>query len=365
MSVLGRSLFSPGSDEALGRLAVERGWVTPEQVAGGAEPLARRLLGLNLITPQQWLSLLAIQSGELTWCRACNGDYDPRVSAACPACSGGAGRIGRFTVVRELGRGGMGVVLEVRDPARGGIAVALKVVPEQEAGRQRIERLRREAELAARLRHPHIVQIHEAGSARDPSGRLLHYVAMDLVEGATLAQHQREGTLDRGAQLKIFRDICDAVAHAHALGILHRDLKPSNVLVETSGRAVLADLGLASDPEGDPMLTPSQAVMGTLAYMAPEQALGATKRIDSRTDVWGLGVMLYEILTGRLPFRARAQEKLLDEILTLEPPAPEGPLGPVCLKALSKEPSGRYRDAGELREALGRTGEDPLYLTKS
>jgi serine/threonine-protein kinase len=357
---LGRTLFDAGGDEALGRLAVERGWLRPEQLGGGdpAEPLGRRLLRAGLLTPERYLKLVGIGSGELAWCRACDGEYDPRAASACPACSGASRRIGRFEILGQVARGGIGVVLEARDPSAGR-RVALKVIPEREAAPQAIERLRREAEVARALDHPNIVRIYETGMARDPSGQPLHYIAMELVQGRTLAQILRERALGREALLGIFRSVVGAVAYAHARGVLHRDLKPSNILVEASGRAVLADFGLARDPAAEPMLTPSHALMGTLLYMAPEQVEGATRRIDARTDVFALGVILYEILEGRHPFEARSQERLLERILKEDPPAPAGPWGAICAKALAKDPGARWRDGGALEAALRGAAAEP------
>jgi serine/threonine-protein kinase len=350
---LGRNLFG-ASDETVADLACRRGWVTAEQLEacraqGGS--LTQRLLERNLLSARQLLSLIQIRNGELRWCRRCDRNFDPRLSADCPFCAGGVGAIGRFAVVREVARGGMGLVLEAIDPDSNR-RVALKLIPEREAPPEFLERLRREARIAGRLDHPHIVRIHETGVARDPAGEPMHYVAMDFVEGRTLAQIQREGGTDRAALLAIFRTVVAATAYAHAQGVWHRDLKPSNVLVEAGGRVVLADFGLARDAEETRLLTPSGAMMGTACYMAPEQVLGVTRRIDARTDVWALGVMLYEILAGRLPFVAGAPGQLLESILKEDPAPLPGALGALSLRALTKDPPGRPRDAGVLEREL-------------
>lgn len=352
---LGRALFAPGGDDAFARIAVGRRYVTDAQLREcGDGALPQELLRRGLISTDQVLTVLQIQNGDLRWCERCDAEYDPRVLTGCPACDGdGAARIGRYRVIREVARGGMGVVLEAE--ADDGRRVALKVIPEREAGLQEIERLRREAKIARRLQHPNIVRIHEMDMTRDPSGGPLHYLVMDYVEGRTLAQVMREG--DRPRVLRLLLQVADAVAYAHAEGVLHRDLKPSNVIVADSGEAVLADFGLARDSATGTMLTPTHAVMGTAQYMAPEQVMGVTRHIDARTDVYALGVMLYEAATGRLPYAAPAQDKLFEMILTAEPTPPDdAALAPICARAMRKDPRTRYPDgaafAAALREAL-------------
>ena len=348
---LGRSLFSPGRADDFARIAVARRYVTDAQIRECGASAAQELLKRGLISADQLLTVLQIQNGDLRWCERCDGDYDPRVLIGCPACDGdGGARIGRYRVRREVARGGMGVVLEAEDPDTGR-RVALKVIPEREAGLQEIERLRREAKIARRLQHPNIVRIYEMDMARDPSGGPLHYLVMDFVEGRTLGQVMRDG--DRPRSLGLLLQVAGAVAYAHAQGVLHRDLKPSNVIVANSGLAVLADFGLARDSSTGTMLTPTHAVMGTAQYMAPEQVMGVTRHIDARTDVYALGVMLYEIAAGRLPFVAPAQDQLFDLILKTDPAPLEDPdLAPVCLRALRKDPRARYVDGGDFARAL-------------
>ncbi len=236
-------------------------------------------------------------------------------------------RHGRFEIVRELGRGGSGTVYEAVDPGMKR-RLALKVLTGGS-----LERLRREAEAAARLRHPNVVTIFEVGA---------DYLAMELVEG-------RPGVPDLKALLVVAR----AVDHAHAKGVVHRDLKPANVMVAKDGRLVLTDFGLARI-EGGEALTRTGAVAGTPVYMAPEQVRGEISRIGPATDVWALGVMLYELAAGRLPFEGSTPAAVYEGILKDEPKPIDGPLGAITARALDKDPTRRYPDAGAFADDLER-----------
>lgn len=243
---------------------------------------------------------------------------------------------GRYEIVREIGRGGMSVVYEARDP-RLGRRVALKVL--QEVGP---ERARREAEAAARLRHPNVVTVHEVGP---------DYIVMDLVEGRTLAEALPD--LDRGERLRILEAVAEAVAHAHAHGVIHRDLKPANVLLESGGRPVLTDFGLAR-LEGGEDLTRTGAVIGTPHYMAPEQVRGEGPRAGPPADVWALGVLLYEMLSDRRPFEGETPLAIYEKIVHTDPKPLGGDLGAIAARALEKDPARRYPDAGAMLEDLRR-----------
>ncbi len=246
-------------------------------------------------------------------------------------------RHGRFELVREIGRGGSGTVHEAFDPHLKR-RIALKVIT---GGN--LERLRREAEAAARLRHPNVVTVFEVGP---------DYLAMELVEG-------HAGVPDLPALLTVAK----AVAHAHGQGVVHRDLKPANVMVADDGRIALTDFGLARI-EGGEALTQTGAVAGTPVYMAPEQVRGETSRIGPRTDVWALGVMLYEIASGRLPFDGETPAAVYEAILRDDPRPLEGPVGAVAARALDKDPGARYPHAGAFAADLERhlTGQ-PVEAT--
>jgi tetratricopeptide (TPR) repeat protein len=239
-------------------------------------------------------------------------------------------RLGRFEIVREIARGGMSVVYEARDPSLGR-SVALKVLKDGSP-----ERLRREAEAAARLRHPNVVAVHEVGDG---------WIAMDLLRGRTLAE------VAVGERLEALETVARAVAHAHAEGVVHRDLKPGNVMVEPDGRVVLTDFGLARI-EGGEDLTRTGAVIGTPHYMAPEQVQG--RGASKASDVWALGVMLHEELSRTRPFDGATALSLYDAIVRSDPAVLPGDLGAVAAKALEKDPARRYPDAGAFAEDLAR-----------
>jgi len=258
--------------------------------------------------------------------------------------------LGRYTILREIARGGMGLVYEAEDPQLMR-RVALKVIRAGDTAPAVIARLRREASIAARLRHPNIVVVHEVGQAGDT-----HFIAMDYVEGCTLADVFRGRLAPRAELVRMIEDVARAVAYAHGQGVIHRDVKPGNVLVEKGTRRVLlTDFGLAHAEDGL-ALTRSQAVMGTPHYMAPEQVDGRARHVDARTDVYGLGAVLYEALAGRPPFTGVTPAELFGRILNEEPSRPPGDpeLAVICLKALEKERGRRYADAGEFADDLAR-----------
>jgi len=274
-------------------------------------------------------------------------------------------RIGPYAIERELGRGGLGVVYLGR--ADGGPPVAIKVLL---AGDQAslVDRARfaREAESAQRLDHPGIVQVHEQGADDD-----ILYIAMDYVDGSGLDEVLRRLRLEE--VVAVLTQVAEAVGHAHAHGVVHRDLKPANVLIrKADGRAVVADFGLAR-VEGARTLTTTGQIMGTPHYLAPEQA-DDSKRVTPATDVYALGAILYEGLTGRPPFDHVQSTPALLRAVLVEPPRPPSEtnhrvprvLEAVCMKALAKAPPDRFPDGAALAAALedaraelwGRTASD-------
>ncbi len=264
-------------------------------------------------------------------------------------------QVGRYRVLREIGRGGAAVVYEAEDVELKR-RVALKILRDADMDATVLARLQREAAIVAGLFHPNIVGVHEIGTARDATGRALHFIAMDFVEGRTLADLLRDRSAPLRELLRILEKVARAAAFAHSRGIVHRDLKPGNVLVETGGRVILTDFGLAVAESFGTRITRSHAVLGTPQYMAPEQVEGRAREIDARTDVYALGVILYEILEGRLPFPGETAAVVYRKILTEDPLAPGArpDLEAVCLKALEKEPGRRYASAEAFADELGR-----------
>jgi len=272
-------------------------------------------------------------------------------------------RLGHFRIVEKIGAGGMGVVYRAHDEQLDR-DVAIKVLP---AGSFRDPsaraRLLREARTASKLNHPHICTIHEVGEADGQA-----YIAMELVEGQTLSARLAGGALPLEQVLRYGLQLADAVAHAHERGIIHRDLKSANVIITPEGRAKVLDFGLAKRLSGEEVteattqtmdsLTGPGAVVGTLAYMAPEQLRG--QPADARSDVWALGVVLYEMAAGQRPFQGQTGFELSSAILSqAPPPLPPGPegalpaeLGAVVERCLEKEPAQRYQRSDEVRAAL-------------
>jgi len=274
-------------------------------------------------------------------------------------------KLGKYTLIRELGRGGMGAVYEALDTQLNR-KVALKLMltnphadPQDLALEE--ERFVREAKMAARLKHSNIVPVYEAGVI---DGR--RFLAMELIEGKAFSAWRKQGSPTVRQQVAVLRDVAQAVHYAHEQGILHRDLKPRNILVDASARPFVTDFGLAKSigKEKEVSLTASGMVVGTPTYMSPEQCQG-TGRIDWRSDIWSLGVMLYEVLAGRPPFEGESPMEIMTKVVRdpVVPPskvavetalALDGTIENICLKALAKDPKDRYPTARALAEDLSK-----------
>ena len=281
-------------------------------------------------------------------------------------------RIGAYLVQRIVAHGGMGTVYEAlqENPRR---TVALKMMRSGMSSPGARRRFDYESEVLARLHHPGIAQIYEAGTHELPSGPVLPYFAMEFVESArTLVRFADEDGLDIDRRVELFARVCDAVQHGHQRGVVHRDLKPSNILVDLSGGPKVIDFGVAraTDTERSTLATRTGEIVGTLRYMSPEQVRGDLAEVDTRSDVYALGVVLYELLTGRpphavddlgLPAAARAIEEV-------DPPRPSTvdaavprELDWVILRALEKHPDRRYHSAAALAADLRRfLAHEPL-----
>jgi serine/threonine protein kinase len=297
-----------------------------------------------------------------------------------------SGQLGDYRILREVGRGGMGVVYEAEQvPLRR--RVALKVLPSAASldARHR-QRFQLEAQTVALLQHEHIVSVYGVGCDQG-----VHYFAMQFIDGWSLAELIRELRRTEPAALPNPKRLpagssrrdhartvawygvqaAEALQHAHEMGIIHRDVKPSNLMVDDRGHLWITDFGLAHLPQDDPSLTRSGDLVGTLRYMSPEQVRGARHEIDAATDIYALGLTLYELVTLRPAFVAADRQVLLRRILQDEPvpprridPAIPRDLETIVLKAIAKEPRARYGSARELADDLGRFLEDQPILAR-
>jgi serine/threonine protein kinase len=267
-------------------------------------------------------------------------------------------KIGRYQIVERIGAGGMGTVYKAHDPhLNRTVAVKLPIIDMPAQDRvMRLERFQREARSAAQVWHPHVCPIYDVGEDQGQP-----FVVMAYVEGQSLAERlaQHGRFEDVAAAVVLVRQVLDALEAVHGHGIVHRDLKPGNIMLDAAGRAVLTDFGLARPEYEAAHLTSDGAIVGTPAYMAPEQAAGQSARIGPWTDLYSVGVVFFQMLTGRLPFEGPALA-VLAKILH-DPPPPLGSLRPyldpgletILLKALGKEPEGRFRSARQFSDALG------------
>jgi tetratricopeptide (TPR) repeat protein len=265
------------------------------------------------------------------------------------------GPLAGYELLAEIGRGGMGVVYKARHVRLKRLVALKMILAGIFAGPRDLARLRQEAEAVARLQHPHITQIY---AIEEQDGQ--PFLALELVESVSLHQHLGGKPLSCGAAAGLAETLARAVAYAHQRGVVHRDLKPSNVLMTPDGTPKITDFGLAKllDAQGP---TATEALIGTPNYMAPEQARGRGKDIGPAADIYSLGAILYELLTGHPPFRGGTLLETLDQVRNREPrppralrPALPRDLETICLKCLEKEPARRYRRAEELADDLRR-----------
>jgi outer membrane protein assembly factor BamB len=279
----------------------------------------------------------------------------PGGPAAADGPSGELRPFGDYELLEEVARGGMGVVYRARQVSLNRTVALKMILAGQLASADDVERFRREARTAAALQHPNIVAIHEVG---EHGGQ--HYFSMDYVEGQNLAELTREHPLPPAQAARYVRAVALAVAYAHEHGTLHRDLKPANVLIDAFDQPRVTDFGLARSIAADQRLTATGAVVGTPSYMPPEQASADRGKLGPASDVYALGAVLYELVTGRPPFQAATPLDTLFQVLHDEPAAPRllnpqvgRDLETILLKCLAKEPSRRYPTAQALADDLG------------
>ena len=263
---------------------------------------------------------------------------------------------GDYELLMEIARGGMGIVYKARQVSANRFVAVKLILAGQLSSAAEVGRFRSEAEAAANLDHPNIVPIFEVGE-HDAQ----QFYSMKLVEGGSLNQHVARLRHAPRAAASLLETIARAVHYAHQRGIIHRDLKPANILIDAQGQPHVVDFGLAKRVEGDANLTQSGAILGTASYMAPEQAEGRGRRVGPAADVYALGAILYECLTGQPPFQAITTLETLFQVVNQEPVPPsqlhrKAPrdLETICLKCLGKQPEQRYDSAAALAEDLRR-----------
>ena len=359
----------------VGELLVERGYVSEENVAQVLAIQERTILVCSSCGRR--CMVLTRNEKAPDQCAECNGRLDnlfesDRSSTEIRAADQEPSRpetvaLGKYKVLRGIGRGRMGAVYEALDTQLNR-KVALKFILSEIEGddpatSRLVERFGIEAEMAARLpKHPHIVSVYEAGAI---NGR--HFIAMELVQGKAMSVWQRENAPSVRRQLRLLRDVAAAVEFAHEHGVLHRDLKPQNVMVDPDDQPFVTDFGLAqafAETDGG-RATTRKGIAGTPRYMSPEQAAGEG-RVDRRSDVFSLGVMLYEILTGHPPFQGATSQETRKRILNDPAPPMSGrirglprhadlpALEAICMNALRKKPEARTPTAGHLSRELAK-----------
>lgn len=283
--------------------------------------------------------------------------------------------IGPFRVIRTIASGGMGVVYEAlrEQPQQ---SVAIKLLRHSINSTIQRERFSREAEFLATLHHPSIAQLYDVGM-HDTGAESMPYFVMELVEsGRSITRHVHDERLPMRDRVELFISVCDAIHHGHTKGVLHRDLKPDNILVDGHGQVKVIDFGVAKALTSDSdaaRYTSTGQLVGTVHYMSPEQVEGASAQLDERSDVYSLGVVLYEVLTGRLPYIFTKSSivdaaRVIRDTVPTRPsryvPALKGDLDSILLKALSKRRDSRYASAEEFRDDLNRYLNNKALTTK-
>ena len=261
---------------------------------------------------------------------------------------------GAYELLEEVGRGGMGVVYKARQKGLDRIVAMKMILASYLASPEHVRRFQIEARAAADLRHPHIVRIFDVNQFHGQ-----HYFTMEYVEGTSLAERIARGSMEPDAAARLLEKVARAVAHLHGHSVVHRDLKPSNILLDNEGLPYVTDFGLAKVFMPGSEMTATRVIAGTPSYMAPEQASGHSREVGPGADIYSLGAILYELLTGRPPFREENPLDTLVQVLDVEPVPPRKlnrriprPLELICMKCLAKSPADRYPSADALADDL-------------
>lgn len=352
-TIVGPSAVLPGNEATMVPTA-----------AGATQPAdGATLVGQSAAEPEVDVSPGTTVVGSTPAAAVDDGDFElsssvagNRSSAKKAGLSAGL-RIGDYEVLGELGRGGMGVVYKARHLKLDRMVAIKMILSGPHAGREATERFIAEARAVAKLQDPGIVQIFDIG---EHSGQA--WFSLEFVEGTDLQKELARKPRTAREAAQILRDLCRAMQAAHEKGILHRDLKPANVLISSDGVLKITDFGLAKELDSEGSTRTSEGtIMGSPSYMPPEQARGEASKVDQRSDVYSLGAILYQILTGRPPFLTDSPIKTVMQVIKNEPVAPRQmqpgipeELETICLKSLQKDPAARYQTCSELQDDLER-----------